>query len=70
MLGLWILDQIMIKNFESLEKNSIDLYSSYKSIFLQDRENKINNSLNDQDDWENLDNNFFLNEKIYFFYNF
>ena len=24
-------------NFESLEKNSIDLYSSFKSIYLQDR---------------------------------
>ena len=43
-------------NFDSLEKNSLDLYSSYKSIYLQDRENKINNSQNDQDDWGNLDN--------------
>ena len=43
-------------NFESLEKNSIDLYSSFKSIYLQDRENKINNSLNDNDDWGSLDN--------------
>ena len=32
-----------IINFESLE-NSIDLYSSFKSIYLQDRENKIKNS--------------------------
>ena len=44
------------KNLESLEKNSIDLYSSYKSIYLQDRENKINNSVDNKDDWENLDN--------------
>ena len=43
-------------NFESLEKNSIDLYSSMKSIYLQNRENKINNSTDDQDDWGNLDN--------------
>ena len=43
-------------NFESLEKNSIDLYSSYKSIYLQDRENKIANSSASQDDWGNLDN--------------
>ncbi len=43
-------------NFDSLEKNSLDLYSSYKSIYLQDRENKIINSQNDQDDWGNLDN--------------
>ena len=44
------------KNFESLEKNSIDLYSSLKSIYLQDRENKIKNSIEDQDEWGNLDN--------------
>ena len=43
-------------NFESLEKNSIDLYSSFKSVYLQYRENKINNSIQDQDDWGNLDN--------------
>ena len=43
-------------NFKSLEKNSIDLYSTMKSIYLQDRENKIRNSLSDQDEWENLDN--------------
>ena len=45
-----------INNFESLEKNSIDLYSSLKSIYLQDRENKIKNSIEDQDEWGNLDN--------------
>ena len=45
-----------IRNFESLEKNSIDLYSSMKSIYLQDRENKIRNSIEDEDDWGNLDN--------------
>ena len=44
------------KNFESLEKNSLDLYSSLKSIYLQDRENKIKNSTGEQDDWGNLDN--------------
>ena len=44
------------KNFESLEKNSIDLYSSLKSIYLQDRENKIKNSTDEEDDWGNLDN--------------
>ena len=43
-------------NFNSLEKNSIDLYSSLKSIYLQDRENKITNSDESQDDWGNLDN--------------
>ena len=44
------------KNFKSLEKNSIDLYSSLKSVYLQDRENKINNSSDSQDEWGNLDN--------------
>ena len=42
-------------NFDSLEKNSIDLYSSFKSVYLQDRENKINNSSEDSSDWGNLD---------------
>ena len=44
-----------LTNFSSLEKNSLDLYSSVKSIYLQDRKNKINNSIEDQDDWGNLD---------------
>ena len=45
-----------ITSLESLEKNSIDFYSSTKSIYLQDRNNKIKNSQTDQDDWGNLDN--------------
>ena len=45
-----------ITNFDSLEENSIDLYSSYKSLYLQDRENKISNSKKLDDDWGNLDN--------------
>lgn len=43
-------------NFDSLEKNSIDLYSSMKSIYLQNRENLISNSDSNQDDWGALDN--------------
>ena len=43
-------------NFDSLEKNSIDLYASYKSLYLQNRENKINNSSESENDWGNLDN--------------
>ena len=43
-------------NFESLEKNSLDLYASFKSLYLQNRENKINNSSEGNDDWGNLDN--------------
>ncbi len=45
-----------LTNFDSLEKNSLDLYSSFKSIYLQNRSNKIKNSFNDQDDWSNLEN--------------
>ena len=43
-------------NFESIEKNSIDLYASFKSLYLQDRENKIENSSESNDDWGSLDN--------------
>ena len=43
------------QNFESLEKNSLDLYSSLKSVYLQSRENKIRNSIEDDDEWGNLD---------------
>ena len=43
------------RNFESLEKNSLDLYSSFKSVYLQSRENKIRNSIEDEDEWGNLD---------------
>ena len=43
-------------NFESLEQNSLDMYSSMKSIYLQDRERKINNSTSSsEDDWGNFD---------------
>ena len=45
-----------MKNFDSLEKNSLDMYSSLKSVYLQDRERKIsNNSVSSEDDWGNLD---------------
>ena len=43
-------------NFDSLEKNSIDLYAATKSLYLQNRKNKINNSSESEDDWGNLDN--------------
>ena len=43
-------------NFDSLEKNSMDMYGSMKSIYLQDREKKISNSTDlSDDDWGNLD---------------
>ena len=43
------------QNIDSLEKNSLDLYSSFKSVYLQSRENKIRNSIEDEDEWGNLD---------------
>ena len=43
-------------NFDSLEKNSIDMYSSLKSVYLQDRSQKINNSADSGDeDWGSFD---------------
>ncbi len=43
-------------NFESLEKNSIDLYAATKSLYLQDRQKKIKNkSSSDDDAWGELD---------------
>jgi len=49
-----------IESFDSLENSSIDLYASIRSLYLQDRQKKIQNvdgvteTLND-DDWEELD---------------
>ena len=45
-----------VNNFDSLEKNSIDLYASFKSLYLQNRENKIKNSSEVESEWGNLDN--------------
>ena len=45
-----------MSNFESLEKNSIDLYAATKSLYLQDRTKKIKNkSSSGDDDWGDLD---------------
>tara|TARA_A100001011_G_scaffold193722_1_gene202175 strand:- start:85 stop:888 length:804 start_codon:yes stop_codon:yes gene_type:complete len=49
-----------LEAFDSLEKNSLDLYASVRSLYLQDRNRKIKNldetteTLND-DDWEEID---------------
>ena len=53
-----------LDSFENLEKNSIDFYASLRSLYLQDRENKIKNNqrgrveilYNDEEDWEEIDN--------------
>ena len=43
-------------NFESLEKNSLDLYSATKSLYLQNRSKKIKNSSEaDDESWGELD---------------
>ena len=45
------------KNIKSLKENSIDLYSSTKSIYLQNKDRKIKNSdVVEDNDWGNLDN--------------
>ena len=51
-----------IESFDSLEENSIDLYASIKSLYLQDRNKKILNSKStvetqDDSDWEEIDTN-------------
>ncbi len=49
-----------LEAFDSLERNSLDLYASVRSLYLQDRQRKIKNldvtteTMND-DDWEEID---------------
>ena len=53
-----------IESFDNLEKNSIDFYASVRSLYLQDRENKIKNSqrgnievlYQNEEDWNEIDN--------------
>jgi len=49
-----------IESFDSIEKNSIDLYASLKSLYLQNRNQKISNSTSTIDtqndnDWEEIE---------------
>ena len=52
-----------IESLENLEKNSIDFYASVRSLYTQDRENKIKNNqrgnievlYKDEEDWEEID---------------
>ena len=51
-----------IESFDSLEENSIDLYASVKSLYLQNRNKKVTNSESsvetlDDSDWEEIDTN-------------
>ena len=50
-----------IDSFDSLEKNSIDFYASIRSLYLQDRQQKILNAdkitnTMDDSDWEEIEN--------------
>ena len=52
-----------LESIENLEKNSIDFYASVRSLYLQDRENKIKNIqrgnveviYQDDNDWEEIE---------------
>jgi len=51
-----------IDSFDGLEKNSMDFYASVKSLYLQDRKQKILNSKRitdtmDDSDWEEIETN-------------
>ena len=54
-----------IESLDNLEINSIDFYASVKSLYLQNRENKINNIrkgnieifYKNEEDWEDIENN-------------
>ena len=51
-----------IESFDSLEKNSIDLYATVKSLYIQERNRKIANvqslvETQDASDWEEIDIN-------------
>ena len=53
-----------IESLDNLEENSLDFYASVKSLYLQDRENKIKNNkrgnidviYSDEEDWEEINN--------------
>ena len=52
-----------IESLDNLEKNSVDFYASVRSLYLQDRENKIENQTRgnieviykNEEDWEEID---------------
>ena len=43
-----------LKNFDNLEKNSLDLYASTRSLYLQRRENLISNKTKSEDEWKDF----------------
>ena len=52
-----------LESLDNLEKNSVDFYASVRSLYTQDRENKIKNNqrgnievlYKDEQDWEEID---------------
>ena len=51
-----------LESFDNLEENSLDFYASVKSLYLQDRQQKILNTnkiidTQDDSDWEEIDTN-------------
>ncbi len=50
-----------LEAFDAMEKNSVDLYATVRSLYLQDRKKKINNSgekieAMEDSDWDTLEN--------------
>ena len=50
-----------LEAFDAMERNSVDLYATVRSLYLQDRQKKINNSNSKTDtmedgDWDTLEN--------------
>ena len=53
----------LLTTLAGIEKNSLDFYASLRSLYLQDRENKIKNNqrgriqviYEDEEDWEEID---------------
>ena len=43
-----------IRTFEDLEKNSVDLYATVRSLYLQRRENLISNNSTSEDEWKDF----------------
>ena len=54
--SLGLLADTYLDPFAHVTIREKELYSSIKSIYLQDRENKIRNSTESEDEWGNLDN--------------
>ena len=57
-----ISEQKILNSIENLENNSLDFYASVKSLYLQDRQQKILNTkaiiqTQNDSDWEEIEDN-------------